>query len=190
MKTQWQRFRGQAVCFALTFNHAIFKVPVLGPFASGAAAGSAMDSLLERYPEAIIHMGRVTDVTLQALSNAELDEKAELAEILLEAALTEPFSVVEGIERSGEEYLPEHAAAIAERIGCAVEDIVVFKGANLEGDPMWMAFRRYLQTFDRMKAETQALWRRRELEHQGLSGERVSVVTFPLTLPANGTLPE
>lgn len=185
MKTQWQRFRGQAVCFALTFNHAIFKVPVLGPFASGAAAGSAMDSLLERYPEATIHMGRVTDVTLQALSSAELDEKAELAEILLDLALTEPFSVVEGIERSGEEYLPEHATAIAERIGCAVDDIVVFKGASLEGDSMWMAFRRHLYTTDRMKAETQALWRRRELVQQGLSGDCVSVVTLPLACPVD-----
>ncbi|HCJ28148.1 MAG TPA: hypothetical protein DHV63_02300 [Pseudomonas sp.] len=186
METRWNYIREKVVCFSVTFNHAIFKVPVLGPFASGAAAGAAMDSLLKRYPDATIRLDRVTDPALRKLSRAELDNRAELAEILLEVALTEPFSVVEGIGRSAQEYLPEHAAAIAERVGCSVGDIVVFEGANFEGDPMWIAFRRHLQTTDRMKAETQALWRRRELEQNGLSGECISVVTLPLVVPSLG----
>lgn len=186
MESRWTYIRENVVCFSVTFNHALFKVPVLGPFANCATAGAAVDSLLKRYPDAAIRLDRVTDPALRTLSRAELDNRAELAEILLEVALTEPFSVVEGIGRSAQEYLPEHAVAMAERVGCSVDDIVVFEGVNFEGDPIWIAFRRHFQTSDPMKAETQALWRRRELEQNGLSGESISVVTLPLKVPSLG----
>lgn len=186
MSSDWNHHRGAAVCFALTFSHPFFKVPVLGPFASGAAAGRAMDRLLQRYPDASIRLERIIDPTVVGLTNSELDAAAELAEALLDSALTEPFSVVEGLECFNEEPRPIQARALAERAGCAEHEVVFCKGADGEREPMWLAFRRHLQTTDRVRAESKALWRRRELEQNGLSGECISVVTLPLVVPSLG----
>lgn len=180
MDYSWNHHRGQAVCFALTFSHPIFKVPVVGPFASGAAAGSAMDRLLLRYPDATIRLERIIDPALVNLAEAELSAAAELAEALLDTALTEFFSVVEGLERFNEEPGALQASALARRAGCAEHEIVFYKGADSEREPMWAAFRRHLQTADRVRAESKALWRRRELEQDGKTGDCVSVVTLPL----------
>lgn len=143
-----------------------------------------MDRLLQRYPDASIRMERIIDPNVVGLTDSELDAAAELAEALLDSALMEPFSVVEGLECFNEEPRPIQASELAERAGCAEKEIVFYKGANGDGEPIWFAFRRYLHTADRMKAETQALWRRRKLEQSGMSGESVSVVTLPLTLLA------
>lgn len=184
MSNDWNHYRGAAICFALTFSHPIFKVPVLGPFASGAAAGQVMDRLLQRYPDATIRVERIIDPGVVSLADAELSAAAELAEVLLDRALTEPFSVVEGLECLNEEPSPTHASALAERAGCAEKEIVFYKGANGDGEPMWLAFRRHLQTADRVKAETQALWQRRALEQRGLDGDCISAITLPLSLLA------
>ncbi|MGE4407060.1 hypothetical protein [Pseudomonas sp.] len=140
-----------------------------------------MDRLLQRYPDASIRMERIIDPTVVGLTDAELDAAAELAEALLNIALMKPFNVVEGLERFSEEPEPFQASALAERAGCAEHEIVFYKGTDSERVPMWLAFRRHLQTVDRVRAESKALWRRRELEQKGLAGESVSVVTLPLS---------
>lgn len=139
-----------------------------------------MDRLLQRYPDATIRLERIIGPTVVGLTDSELDAAAELAEALLDSALTEPFSVVEGLECFNEEPGPLQANALAERAGCAEHEIVFCKGADGGREPMWLAFRRHLQTWDRVRAESKALWRRRELEQDGQTGDCVSVVTLPL----------
>lgn len=187
MAIQWSRHGGRLLCYYLSTHHSVFKFPnSLGPFPTAAEAGEAMDMLLARYPEAVIRLDRLPNGSeLMSFSDEALEERLGSQRWWLETLLLEPFSVVETIERFTHEVTAEQARQIAARVGCSPSDIVVFQGATTADsqDPLWIVFRRYLQTEDAAKAETKALWLRREREQKGLDTACVMATTLPLYCP-------
>ncbi|MBJ7545930.1 hypothetical protein JHC42_03560 [Pseudomonas sp. OA3] len=188
MANQWNRHGGRLLCYYLATHHPVFKFPVaLGPFPSAAEAGEAMDMLLVRYPELRIQLNRMGDGSEPVcLSDEVLDARLGNSQWWLETLLLEPFSVVETVEPSPHEVTAEQARQIATRVGCSPSDIVVFQGTTTADsqDPFWIVFRRHLQTEDAAKAETKALWLRREREQKGLDTACVMATTLPLYCPA------
>lgn len=183
MVTQWNRQDGLVICYAVTTHHQVFKLPTaLGPFPTAAEAGSAIDRLLARYPGASMRLERMP---ASDLADADLEEKLQDTLVLLDTVLSEPFSVVEPIEHSREEVTADQVEQVATRIGCPSSDVVVFQAiAAKEGEPIWVIFRRHLHTSEAAKAETKALWLRRERLQQGGHASAITVLSFPLYCPA------
>lgn len=188
MANQWSRNGGRLLCYALTTHHSVFKFPAaLGPFRSAAEAGEAMDMLLVRYPDLCIRLDRMAnDSEVMGLSDEALNARLCHSRWWLERLLMEPFSVVETIEHSRDEVTIERVEQLAASAGCQVSEVVVFRftGSTDFDDPLWVVFRRHLQTEDVAKAETKALWLRREREQKGLDIACVMATTLPLYCPA------
>ncbi len=188
MANQWNRHGGRLLCYYLSTHHPVFKFPVaLGPFPYAAEAGEAMDMLLVRYPDLCIRLDRMaSNSEVMGLTDEALDARLCHSHWWLERLLLEPFNVVETIEHSRDEVTVERVEQLAASAGCQVPEVVVFRftGSTDFDDPLWIVFRRHLQTEDAAKAETKALWLRREREQKGLDTACVMATTLPLYCPA------
>ncbi|RRV39827.1 hypothetical protein EGJ86_10365 [Pseudomonas sp. o96-267] len=170
-------------------KHPILKVMSIGPLPSAAEAGAAIDRLSALYPSAIVELGRAHEGSVSSVPGDTMEEKVETARNLLALACgeLEPYSAVEVIEASPRPVTAQHAAVVAARLGCPVAEIVIFEsGATALGsgecaDRRWLVFRLHLQTFDFSKAETKAMWVRRQLAQAGGDPASVSVVVLPFS---------
>ncbi|MFV9681418.1 hypothetical protein ACNFD4_01840 [Pseudomonas sp. NY15367] len=189
MAIQWNRHGGRLLCYYLATHHPVFKFPnSLGPFPTAAEAGEAMDMLLVRYPSLHVRLDLLANSSeLMSFTDETLDARLGSSQWWLERLLMEPFNVVETVEPSPHEVTAEQARLIATRVGCSPSDIVVFQGTTTADsqDPLWIVFRRHLETEDAAKAETKVLWLRREREQKGLDTACVIATTLPLYYPAS-----
>lgn len=173
-------------------KHPILKVMSMGPFPSATEAGAAIDRLSALYPAAVVELGQAHEGSVSAVPGDTLEEKVETARDLLALACgeLEPYRAVEVIEASPRPVTAEYAAAVAARLGCPVGDIATLEsgstalGSDECADRCWLVFRLHLQTFDFNKAETKAMWVRRQLAQAGGDPASVSVVVFPFSSPA------
>lgn len=172
-------------------KHPILNVMSIGPLPSAAEAGAAIDRLSALYPSAVVELGRAYTGSVGSVPGDTMEEKVETARSLLALACgeLEPYSAVEVIEASPRPVTAEHAAVVAARLGCPVAEIVTFEsgvtalGPDECAGPRWLVFRLHLQTFDFSKAETKAMWVRRQLAQTGGDPASVSVVVLPFSSP-------
>ena len=186
------RSSNQTLYWGIWVKHPILKVMSIGPLPSAAEAGAAIDRLSALYPSAVVELGRADAGSVGSVPGDTMEEKVETARNLLALACgeLEPYSTVEAIEASAHPLTAEYAGVVAARLGCPVGEIVTFKsgatalGSSEGADHRWLVFRLHLQTFDFGKAETKAMWVRRQIRNAGGDLASVSVVVLPLTRPA------
>lgn len=172
-------------------KHPILKVMSIGPLPSAAEAGTAIDRLSALYPAAVVELGRAHEGSVGSVPGDTMAEKVETARSLLALACgeLEPYRVVEVIEASPRPVTAEYAAVVAARLGCPVGEIVTFEtGAAVfapgeSASQRWLVFHLHLQTFDFGKAETKAMWVRRQRAQAGGDPASVSVVVLPFSSP-------
>lgn len=186
------RSSNQARYWGVWVKHPILKVFSMGPFPSAAEAGAAIDRLSALYPDAEVGLGPAPEGSVEAVPGDTMGDKVETARNLLALACgeLEPYSAVELIEASPQPVTAEYAGALAAQLGCSVAEIVTFETGAAVFDPgesatqRWLVFRLHLQTFDFGKAETKAMWVRRQRAQAGADPVSVSVVVLPLARPA------
>ncbi|WP_395505033.1 hypothetical protein [Ectopseudomonas hydrolytica] len=187
-----ERSSNQIRYWGVWVKHPILNVMPMAPFPTAAEAGAAIDRLSALYPTAEVGLGPAPVGSVDAVPGDTMEEKVESARTFLALACgeLEPYSAVEAIEAAPHPLTAEYAGVLAAKLGCSTSEIVTFEsGATALGsdecaDHRWVVFRLHLQTFDFGKAETKAMWVRRQRAQAGADPVSVSVVVLPLARPA------
>ena len=191
-KSRWIGSQNTTICYAVRFLHPLYRffqfIEGFGPFPTAAEAGKALDQLLVHYPTAVASVERMRPEELADWSIAALEKSNEQAEVQLGLALGElvPFSVVEIIALEKRKVTDERAQVLASQAGCSLSEIVVMEGLSAIGEQVWPVFRCHLETDDPRKAQTKALWLRRDRDQVGHGSGSICIMAHPFEAPGRG----